>query len=377
MPLDPMMAGPMLDPFRNMMADVDGKGLQGPAVDEMREHMQTMERLAQEMSDIAAFSGQLAQLGTFQKFSDAYGRALAQAAASSQSAQPSDDEMFQNTLRAYRDTLASYQRGEAGDDGKRLIPYLERMVAIGESGISYPVFLRKIEEEGLSRVLEGAAPALRPRLVEALETARAQWAPPFKVAAIRNRLAIFDDMASKAPFGQPDPLEFSLAERAIDWELDPLGARWDGVVRQWEMLFEELVDWLDSFTSFAPHDERWKPPGVVDPAVVRRNIERTQECGPGDFRWREQLLGWYFQMTWSDIWTHETFVHNYSSNWVTWSDDRLHLIAATYAHCVPGGKPPQELVQRAESLHPHGDRRPEWGKYPSPEAGLRHFMPQG
>lgn len=373
MPVPAQFTEPMFGPFRSMVAEVEQKGLAGSEVDEMRAQMATMERLASECGDITALTGQLAQLGTFQKFSDAYGRALTRAAQPSSDGKggPSDEELLANTVSAYRSAVESYRSGQAGEEGRRLLPFVERMVQLAESGISYPVYLRKLEEEGLTRVLEGAAPAVRPRLEEAIETARVQWAPPVEVAAARNVLAIFDDMAARAPFGQPDSFAFNLARRAVEWEIEPSRRRWGDIIRQWESLLEDLVDWLDAHTSFAPYDERWRSPGASE-AQVRRNIERTKACRPGDARYREQICGWYYGFGFDGLFRHETFVHEYTANRVGWSDARLELCAAVRPQCVPGGAPSPELVQRAEQLHAAGgDQRPGRGTLAPPDTPLR------
>ena len=124
MPLDPMFTGPMLDPFRTMMKEIDDKGLTGTDVDEMRAHLQVMEDLAQSMSDIAAYSGRLVQDMVFQKFGDAYGRVLSSAA---QTGDVTDEQMLADLLGVYEQTLETYRSGQGGEEIKLLIPYVERV----------------------------------------------------------------------------------------------------------------------------------------------------------------------------------------------------------------------------------------------------------
>lgn len=375
MPVDPNMVNPMLDPFRGMVAEIDGKGLTGPDVDQMKAMMQEMETLAQQLNDIASYSGQLAQRGTFQKFSDAYGRALSNAAQASAASGEgtSDEELLANTLKAYKDTLAMYKSGQGGESGTALIPYVERMVALGESGISFPVYMRKLEEEGLNRVMEGAAPAVRDALVQAVQFAERDWVPPFQIKSCHDILNTFDRLAQAAPFGQPDPTHFELERRAIEWDIEPSKWLWSETVRLWSMMFDDLVDWVDAHCEFAMWDERWRPPGCMDDRVVKKNIRRTKECRPAAFRYRERLLGWYFNFGWDHIWTHDTFVWEYTANRVEWSDERLHLMRATYAHCVPGGVATAELISEAERLYRKLDLRPNRLQHPPPGTPLKQF----
>ena len=363
MPLDPMYVNPMLDPFRGMLRDVEQKGLTGPSVDEMRAHLRHMEELAQQTDDFATYSGRLAQEDVFQKFSNAYSAVLAEEAQPSNGdgqGGPSDDQLLANTLRAYEDSLRMYEAGQAGEDQKAMIPYLRRIVELGESGISYPVFLRILEEEGLTRVLEGAAPATRPGMVRAVELAQASW-DRWEVEKAEQQLAAFDEMVARAPFGQPDPLALKLAQRRIEHDLEPLELRWSLEVDRWDQLLDLVIDWLDSFCSFAPRDERWVDPSR--PHATRENIERTQQCNPGDFRFREGIYRWYFQEGFQDIWDDESFRFELTARRVVHSDERLLLARDTEPHCQPGATPPAELVQRAEALHPRR-HRPDVGQLP-------------
>ncbi|HPQ67900.1 MAG TPA: hypothetical protein PKW95_02150 [bacterium] len=355
MPIEKMYTEAMLNPFRDMLRDCEAKQLSGPDFDKMRECLGLMERYAEEMNDFAAYSGRLAQEMLFQKFSDAYSRLLSAAAQGNSSAEPNDEGLLEQTLSAYEQSLQTYRSGQAGDAGTKLIPTMESIIALGRSGISYPVFLRRMEEGGLARALEGAAPVVRDALLQEVAFAHEAWLPR-TIEKTEKKLALFDRLAAAAPFGQPQPIEFEIGCVRIDHGAEPGIVRWDAIVRRWNRLLEMLVDWVDSFTGFAPTDERWMPMGGGDPWP---NIMRTRECGPGDFRRRETIFHEYFNLTWDDIFLHETFLVEYTARRVHWSDERLRLIRATYDHCRPGQTPPQELIRRAEELHPAKDLRPE------------------
>ncbi len=361
MPIEKMYTDAMLNPFRDMLRDCEAKQLSGPNFDKMRECFGLMERYAEEMNDFAAYSGRLAQEMLFQKFSDAYSRLLSAAAQADSSAEPDDEQLLEQTLSAYEQSLQTYRSGQAGDAGTKLIPTMEQILALGRSGISYPVFLRRMEEGGLSRALEGAAPVVRDGLLLEVKFAHEAWLPR-TIEKTEKKLALFDRLVAAAPFGQPQPIEFDIGCVRIDHDAEPGIVRWDAIVRRWNRLLEMLVDWVDSFTGFAPTDERWMPMGGGDPWP---NIKRTRECGPGDFRRREQFLHDYFNIAWKDIFSHETFLVEYTARRVHWSDERMRLIRATYDHCRPGQTPPAELIRRAEELHPAKDLRPDRFKSPT------------
>jgi hypothetical protein len=369
MPVDRMFTDPMLGPFRNMMEDVEAKGLSGPDADQMRAVLGLMESLAEEMDDFAAWSGKLAQDQLFGKFSDAYSRALAAAAKPASGEVPSDGDLLAQQLGAIRQMLRSYENGQAGEDAKMLVPHLKRMIGIGESGVSFPVYLRMVEEEGLNRVLDGAAPVVRSGIEQDLQFAREAWLPR-KITEQQKVLEMFDGLAATAPFGQPDPLEFSTGRYRIEWEFGPEHRLWSAMVDRWQYMLSLLVDWLDAHTSFAPTDPRWCMPPGTD---VQKNILRTKECGPGRFRFREALFREYFGLDWDGIWAHETFTWEYTANRIEWSDERLRLIRDTYPCCVPGAVAPPGLVKRAEELHPARDNRPDRLRHPPVGTPLRTF----
>jgi len=361
MPVDPNIVNPTLDPFRKMLAEVRDKGLSGPDVDQMAEVLGRMEALAQQMGDVTAYMGQLTQENSFQQFSDAYSRALA-GAAKAAAKDMSDEELLEQTLGAYEQALQTHRSGQAGDAAEHTIPILEKILALGRSGVSYPVFLRQLEEQGLTRALDGSAGATRDGLAKDLAFAKESWLP-VRVEQAERVLAAYNELVAKAPFGQPDPLALELVRKRIEWELEPMQRRWEAVVDRWSYVLDLLVDWLDAHASFAPRDDRWRTPGA-SPAQVQQNIQRTKECTPGDVGYRLAILQEYFHLAFDDIFAHETFRTEYTARRVYWSDARLALIRETLPHCTLGSVAPAELVARAERLYPQGDVRPDRGKAP-------------
>ncbi len=372
MPIDKMYTDPMFNPFRNMLNDVDSKGITGPDVDTMRSTLSLMESLALSCNDIMELNGQLAQQQLYMKFSDAYSRALSADAQERTEREGTDDAtLLANHLSAIEDTRARYESGEVGEEIKHHIPILDEILQLGRSGLSYPLFLTELEKRGLNHLLEGAVPVARAGILKDLEVSRNNWVY-YSIEANERLLEQFDTMAAAAPFGVPNSLKVNLARELILWELEPK-RRWrNGFWDRAEYLLTLLVDWLDSFTSFAPKDPRWAA-FTRDPAVVRKNIERTQQCNPGSFRFREAIFKEYFHCDWPSLWRHEIFNWEYTANRIGHSDARLTLILDTFPHCYPGMKPPKELITRSESLHPHGAHRTETGQCPPPGTPLRSF----
>ncbi|MBU1068421.1 hypothetical protein KJ975_02540 [Myxococcota bacterium] len=372
MPVELMYTEAMLNPFRDMMRDVGSRGLTGPDVDAMGAALGEMEALAQSLDDFTTFSGQLTQRQLFSKFSDAYSRALVAAAAPRPGEKPSDDSLMETTLRAYEQVLQTYESGGAGEGMKKMAPAVRELVELGRSGISFPVFLRLVEERGMADLLSGAKTVAREGLLESLAFSRAGWAH-YDILQHQREVELYDQLAAAAPLGVPDPLTLTLETERIAWELEPSRRRWDAMIRRWETLLDLLVDWLDAFAAFAPYDPRWNPPGASREQAME-NIADTQECNPGDFRFREALFKEYFSLTWPEIWQHETFTWQYTSNQISHSDERLMLVLETYPLCQPGGRPSPALIARTEQMHARKAHFRSTNGLPPPDSPLTPFM---
>lgn len=380
MPIDKSLVEPMLEPFRNMVKDCQDKKIKGEHFDKMVAILGEMDFLAQKMDDFAAYSGLLTQKQLFVNFSNAYGLALSSAV---KKKKYTDDELMALTIKQYEEAIATFQgnpsdeklkayrTGEPIPQAELLIPPIKRALEIAHSGVSYPVFLRKMEEEGINQAMDGNVPINRDALLKEIEFAQSLWLP-LQVQEAEEKLKIFEELAVKVPFGQPDPLEFELTCKKIEWKFEPQHIKWDAVTRRWSKLFEKILDWLDSFCSFALRDERWAT-ALASLDQVRKNIQRTQECEPGNLKYREAILKEYFGLKWKDILTHETFIWEYSANRISQSDERLHLALDTYSYCKKGKSPPKELIERAEALYPSKVVRPNVGRPPAWGSPLRYF----
>lgn len=339
MPIEKSTLDSMLDPFRNMMKDVDGKKLTGKAVDEMHEVMATMERLGQEMDDIMSYSTKLATDNLYMNFSNAYSKALVAAASSNQ---PTDDAgLLKQSLAAYE---SSYNQLKDDPKNKHLLPPLERLLKIGKSGVSYPIFLKMGEEQGLFAEMGSGMPL--PTILFDLHCAEVMGYP-LDVEMNQKILAGYKALIAKHPFKIADPLEFRLMRQKIEWEYAPARAKWKAIIDRWEKMHDMVSDWIDAHCSFAPFDDRW----VGDtPADTKLNIERTKECVPGDLKVREAIFREYFNLGWDDVWNHETYKAEQAACRIFSTDERIELIKKAYADCKPGGQPAADIIAGAERL---------------------------
>lgn len=353
MSVDPGMVDAILGTFRGMSRQIAEQGLKGESVDRMNAALATMERLAVEMDDLAAYSAKLATDGLFTDFSNWYGRALGEAQQASSGGQDQSDEaLLAQSLKAYEQSLSQLKAEPAH---AHIVPVVQKVVDIGRSGVSYPEFLRICEEEGAFLGLN--SPHARPT-IEYDIYCYGLLHLPVQVEMYTKILKRYDELVAAASFGYPDPVQYEIESGKIEWEYAPRIALWKAITERWERMIGMVHDWVDSFTSFAPGDGRWAAPGGT-PAMTRKNIERTQECEPGRLAVREAVFKEYFGLSWYDIWEHPTYKTQYNARQIWYSNDCLDYIKNGYPLCKPGGRPGPDLIAKAEALHASGGfRRP-------------------
>lgn len=343
MPIEKYLVDSILNPFRAMVKDVEDQKLTGEAVSNMSRILQTMERLAQEMSDLASYSTKLSTDNLYLDFSNNYSKALAAAAASKTSGKMQDDAaLLKQTVSQYEIRLKMLKKDPESLD---LWPPLEKVIQIGKSGVSYPIFLKTCEEQGLFETINAGNP--RPVIEFDLHVATVMF-DPVRKEMYEKLLKAHDTLAKKHPLGLVDPVELEMLRFRIQHEYEPKINRWEAIVFRSGKLIDIVIDWLDSFTSFAPFDERWADP--TGPARTKENIAFTQECGPGIFKVRENIFQEYFDFTWNDIFTHETYRNEVAAARIWYSDERIALAKKTYSHMQPGKGPPKELITESETL---------------------------
>jgi len=164
------------------------------------------------------------------------------------------------------------------------------------------------------------------------------------------QLDAYDALVANSRLGAPDALEIELVRRRIEHEHAPKRARWIAIERRGERILDDLDRWVDAFTSFAPYDERWRAPGASD-ARVRKLIQRDQECQPGYLRVRVELLQESFGIDFGGIFQAAPMTNLHTAHRIALSDAQIAVLVDAWPTCVPGGRPPPELVARAEALH--------------------------
>lgn len=344
MPIDQATGDAILGTFRNFLKECQEKNASGEAFEKMKSCMARMEQLAVECSDIAAFSGLLMNENLYMNFSNAYGEVMGNLAKQASSGSSNSKDLLEQTVKAYEDSIIRLKDVPNKD---LIIPVIQQVIDLGRSGVSYPVFLRICEEKGWNKAMEGSV-LTREGILEEISFYE-MMEMPLEIKKRKEILAKFDELASQNVFGVPDAKEFSLERIKIDWKYEPQIILRNAIINRWERLFDMLFDWLDSFCSFAPKDERWASINSMEETM--KNIRRCNDCYPGMFKVREQIFSEYFGLKWNDIFTHETYLTELKVKRIYYSDDSLESIKLVYEHCKPFNKPPAELIARAEAIH--------------------------
>ncbi len=333
------MAGQILDPFRGMLKDAEDRKVEAKGLAELREIMAAMEKHAQEMNEAAEFSMKLYNDGYYTKFSTLYTKLITSQA---MTAEYDDAALLKQAVGAMEN---SYNQLKDNPDHVHIIGPVKKAIEIGKSGVSYPVFLRTCEEQGVYEMMKSGND--RPVIEFYIHVAEVMF-DPVRKKMNEAILAKWEELAKASAFGRPDPVEFGMWRYTIEWQYEPAIAKWKAIYDAWERLFDIVSDWRDSFCSFAPYDERW-----VDPrgkSATLENIARTQECNPGYLQVREAQFKEYFGLTWDDIFTHVTYQNEQKAGRVWYSDENLELMKAAHPLCKPGGKPSGDIIAKTEAM---------------------------
>ncbi|MCB1170213.1 MAG: hypothetical protein KDK25_07760 [Leptospiraceae bacterium] len=344
MPVDPGMVDTILGTFRGMARELKEAGNESEDAQQCQSILQKMESLALEMDDLGAYSTKLSVEGLFTEFSTAYGRALAQNP--SVDGNSGDDQLMANTLKSYEEAL---DRLKDDPSHAHVVPALQAVVDRARSGLSYPLFLKECEEKGLFLGLD--SPHAGPTIQYDIYCAKISFRP-LDQKMYEKQWEAFQELVNKSAFGYPDPVEWEITRQRIEWEFEPEQALWKAIEDRWDRMLDMVHDWVDSFCSFAPYDDRWCGMGGVNSrAQTMKNIQRTNECEPGKLRIREEIFQEYFGLGWDDIFSHPTFLNQRDSGLLWYSDEALDLIRDVHEIMAPGARPEASLIERAEKQH--------------------------
>ncbi len=376
MPIDQMMLGPMLDPFKTMADDCTAKGYSGESYDQMMAALQRMEQLGQELNDFMEFSAKMTTENLQMDFSLAYGRVLSEGAKQQSNSADSYDDgaLLKQTIDALKNAVIELKKGEkaaiiearkhqTATEHKNLaqkeistlaktsqiIAPIEALIAYGESGVNLPTFLRVQIEKGLDKAMEGST-VLREGVTYEHDFAIAAAINPYNIAINKEQGVVFDEMANKAKFGVPNSLSITLAFDKIDHSYVSRLAKWTAIERAWEQIFSLLDTWVMAQTRFAPYIEPWVLAG--SPNAIQAAIARDKATLPGIIKERVRLLAENYGLDFTQVFTHETFIWSVTHHHFSYSQIYSELLVNTvFPQCKPNQLIDNETIQTTEQFY--------------------------
>lgn len=376
MPINQMMLGPMLDPFKAMADDCAAKGCSGESYDEMMAALHRMEELGQELNDFMDFSTKLATENLQMNFSLAYGRVLTEAASQqSNSGDGYDDNaLLKQTLDALKNAVVELRKGEqvAIAEGKKhlndtaqksvaeteistlaktgqLIKPIEALITYGESGINFPTFLRVQIEKGLDKAMEGST-VLREGVAYELDFAKAASVNPYNIAIRQEQGEYFDELVNKTNFDVPNSLSITLGFDKISQAYVSRVNKWTAIERAWEQVFSLLDTWSMVQTRFAPQMEPWVLAGT--PSAIQDAIEKDKATLPGIIQERARLIMENFSLDFTALFAHETFIWSVKKHHFSYSQIYTELlINKIFKQCMPTQLLNGDDIQTIERLY--------------------------
>lgn len=314
--IDTMYSDPMLDTFRNMMKEVDDKGYTGENVDAMRETLNLMEKYAAEMNDFMEFSAKLTTENLFGKFSDKYSRVLAANAKlggydpNAPYDEKNDQALLKLMLDALKDAIKRLRDSKketkalmgdrAGDvdvlfKEQAIVDNIQKLIDLGESGLSAPEYLRIQTEKNLDKAMQGNV-VTRDGLVYTHNFNKALASSPYLIEKSEKHIQLFDAMTAASPIGIPDISKFNFGCEKIDVSLVTEAMRWDKTKDAIEQIIGDLFTWALAHTSIAPTLEPWSL--AKSPA---RAVAFDKDCYPGFIQIREDILKRNFDLSFHEI----------------------------------------------------------------------------
>ncbi len=340
MPLEKEHRDSMIGPYDRLLDDAEKNGIRsGDLYRKMKKSLKRMHELADESSSLGEYYTKANKENLAADFSNSYAKAAREYY---MKADYDDDTLLKNTVRQYEQALV--QAVSSGIPVNAAGIYRE-IIAIGKSGVSYPVFLTRCEEKGLFERLR--CPDQTPMLEQQLETAKRMLIPP-TIDMNREMLDRYRELKKQSPLSIVDPLVFELERFRISNKYQPKIKQREVIGQHMYKLADTLLDWLDSFCSFAPYDARW---AAATSEETAQRIELTQQCNPGFLEVRESILMEYFDITLSAMWNHEIFISGKKTLVIPFAEPLLDMIRETYPNCKQGGRPPANVIAAREQFH--------------------------
>ncbi len=353
---------PMLSAQFGFIKELEDKGYEGEELKKMKELADQIEQKAGQCDDIASFfpliNDEMMQISTF--YSEAMVKAdQPQAGTSSEEnetneASKTSPDSVQKSFDMHIETIRK-DLEEAKNDPERQheIPLYERKIEIYESGATWPKYLMLCDKEMIDqKFLTNNRSMYEEYYNNSVEDYHLKH-----IKLAEELLEEYDRISAKSPTGVPDPVEWEARDYLIRHKHQPHINEYDLMTTRWAIMLQNIHDWLDSYSMFAPGDQRWTMDSP-DLKIIYENIMRTRSLNPGVFNVWDEIITEYFGLPFIEIFDHEYFkwetkAAREGGKWLRmeFSDDRIEVFKNLRPYVKPFNEPPSEFVHFTEEKY--------------------------
>lgn len=371
------MLNPFIATYIQWQKDYEEKGMTEQA-NQLKAVLDEYRAVAAESNDIADFTQKMMAKGLPQKASAIYSQSMTagaenqaqQQSSASEETTESESDSFEKQKKQIDDVFANLiadvkkDKAEAELDEERAweIPFFERMIELYDSGISYPLYLKALEEEGISDRM-AQLQGIREMLELGLEANTATRNLPVQLMH-EELLAAWDKLCEESPSGVPDKIIWEVTDFKIRMKHHPRKIEWELKDQIFGNLLGAIHNWIDSHTKWAPNDPRWSDMGEPLDVIMRR-VKKTKFTSAGYAMELEKMLKEYFGFGWDEMFNDPVFLYMRESRdklknfgFMPYTDNRLDFLRYEVWPEVDPLKPPSpELIAKAEEVY--GDQNIE------------------
>ena len=369
MAIEKMMLDSIAGGYRFYLDDLKQRRIEGEYYDEVERLFNRILELGEECYDMNVFYAKMQEENITVRMADVYTRALTEEGnkkyGTNSGTVSSDDQMFQANLNALRASIKALRdnfdkiletstpsqrmRMLVDNDPQMLIKAIEEMIALAEQpGMTYPRFLRLQIEQGLDKVSEGAV--TRRFLENTVATHKALMSPELVINMWEEKLARYNEVASKNKFNIVDLHEWELISDSIERDYKPRLIRNECVYDHFMRIFDLIERWEISYCPYTPYEIL--PWSSMPMLQAMADLDRIQKTAPGILKEYEKQFFKYFGLRLKDIVENEDFLHKIKTNYIDQSQELVeHLLLEVYPHCRPFNDLPKAVVDMRVEIH--------------------------
>ncbi len=364
MPIDEQTYAPMIQMYLQWQQEFEEKGTPDEFKQRLNDVIEEFRAVAREVSSMEEFMQITTEKGLAQKAGMIYSEsfmATSQPQTSTGENKQEDDiseDKTEQVQKAFDLNIKSVkedrERALQEEDRAWEIPFWDRMIELYDSGISYPLYLKALEEEGIHEKMRHTS-SIRDMLVEGVENNKQTRNLP-NIELWEELLTTWDKLCDESPAGIPNHVVWEVTDFTIRMKYMPRQVEWD----MRDLLFHNLLnlthDWIDSWTKWAPKDPRWFVERDMEETMKR--VKLTKYTNAGMAKVTEEILKEYFGIGWDEMFSEPEFLYLRESRdkiayiFLPYTDHRLEFLKnEVWPQMQPMQPPPPALIAKAEEVY--------------------------